>query len=140
MKEKMKPKKVCNHVGCNVLIDYDKSYCAKHQTDKQQQVTSDYDVYANRKEIGGKFFQFYHSKAWKQLSYSYRLRNPMCEVCLKKDIYIKCDVVDHIIPIRNDWSKRLDENNLQALCHSCHNAKTRAESTRLSLTPLNKRG
>ena len=35
------------------------------------------------------------------------------------------DVVDHIIPIRMDWSKRLEPTNLQTLCHACHNKKTK---------------
>lgn len=132
----MKPKKKCNHVGCNQLINFDETYCKKHLI----KYSSNYDDYANRKEVGGKYFTFYHSKAWKQLSYSYRLRNPMCELCLKNGIYVKCDVVDHKIPIRSDWNQRLNENNLQSLCHSCHNTKTKAESKRLVLSPLNKGG
>ncbi|WP_257143356.1 HNH endonuclease [Bacillus cereus] len=35
------------------------------------------------------------------------------------------DVVDHIIPLLVDWSRRLEPNNLQTLCHACHNQKTR---------------
>jgi 5-methylcytosine-specific restriction protein A len=37
---------------------------------------------------------------------------------------VDADVVDHIIPIEVDWSKRLDKSNLQPLCHSCHAKKT----------------
>ncbi|MGG3452046.1 HNH endonuclease signature motif containing protein [Domibacillus aminovorans] len=33
------------------------------------------------------------------------------------------DVVDHIIPIKIDWSLRLSLDNLQSLCQSCHNIK-----------------
>ncbi|MDO6448097.1 HNH endonuclease [Oceanobacillus profundus] len=32
--------------------------------------------------------------------------------------------VDHIIPVKVDWSLRLDINNCQPLCHDCHNKKT----------------
>ncbi|PFK07818.1 HNH endonuclease, partial [Bacillus cereus] len=36
-------------------------------------------------------------------------------------------VVDHIIPIRVDWSKRLEPMNLQTLCHACHNKNTKED-------------
>ncbi|MEC2504384.1 HNH endonuclease, partial [Bacillus cereus] len=44
-----------------------------------------------------------------------------------KDIIKIGDVVDHIIPIRVDWSKRLEPSNLQTLCHACHNKKTKED-------------
>ena len=36
--------------------------------------------------------------------------------------------VDHVEPHDGDWSKFIDPTNLQSLCHSCHSAKTIAES------------
>jgi 5-methylcytosine-specific restriction endonuclease McrA len=42
----------------------------------------------------------------------------------------KGDVVDHIIELRDDFSKRLDVNNLQTLCYSCHNKKTKIEKAK----------
>lgn len=51
----------------------------------------------------------------------------MCENCLTHGIIRKVDICDHIIPIKTDWSKRLDYNNLQSLCQYCHNAKTENE-------------
>ncbi|WP_212967129.1 HNH endonuclease [Lederbergia ruris] len=44
--------------------------------------------------------------------------------CLQDDKFTKADVVDHIIPIIVDWSRRLDDTNCQSLCHGCHNVKS----------------
>ncbi|WP_257143246.1 HNH endonuclease [Bacillus cereus] len=44
----------------------------------------------------------------------------------RSNVIIKIgDVVDYIIPIRVNWSRRLDPVKLQTLCLACHNQKTR---------------
>ena len=118
----MKPRKLCNKAGCRELVDYNESYCEKHKQAKVNNVT-----YSNRKDRGGKYFMFYKSRAWEKMSYLYRLNNPCCERCLKAGVVRKADVVDHIVELRDDYSKRLDESNLQSLCHACHNQKTAIE-------------
>jgi len=124
----MKPKKLCNHAGCSQLVDYNQKYCLKHQLEAPKRGKA--DSYAYKKEKYGKYFRFYHSKAWRKLSEQYRYKQPCCEQCLKDGIVRKADVVDHIVELRDDWSKRLDESNLQSLCHSCHYKKTQAERER----------
>ena len=57
----------------------------------------------------------------------YRRDHGLCVQCRSKDIIKIGDVVDHIIPIRMDWSKRLEPTNLQTLCHACHNKKTKED-------------
>ena len=42
-------------------------------------------------------------------------RDGLCVQCRSNDIIKIGDVVDHIIPIRMDWSKRLEPTNLQTL-------------------------
>ncbi|MCD5030340.1 MULTISPECIES: HNH endonuclease signature motif containing protein [Enterococcus] len=118
----MKPRKLCNKAGCRVLVDYNQSYCEKHKRTKVSNVS-----YSSRKADGGKYFAFYKSRAWEKMSYIYRLNNPCCEQCLKAGVIHKADVVDHIVEIRDDYSRRLDEKNLQSLCHACHNKKTAIE-------------
>lgn len=118
----MKPRKQCNHAGCSILVDYDQKYCSKHERKTVTNVS-----YKQRKQYEGKYFMFYKSKSWKNLSYLYRLNNPCCEKCLKAGMIRKADVVDHIIEIRDDYDRRLDETNLMSLCHSCHNKKTAIE-------------
>ncbi|WP_303753833.1 HNH endonuclease signature motif containing protein [Enterococcus sp. S86.2] len=121
----MKPKKQCNQAGCKVLVDFDTPYCDKH---KRKQ-TAAYDQYQNRKATGGKYFAFYHSKQWEKLSKLHKYREPICVECYKEGIIKKVDVADHVIPIRTKagWDRRLDDNNLQSLCHFHHNIKSRKE-------------
>ncbi|QBX24936.1 hypothetical protein Javan220_0032 [Streptococcus phage Javan220] len=37
-------------------------------------------------------------------------------------------MVDHIIPIKKDWNRRLDLDNLQASCKACNDAKANREN------------
>jgi len=45
--------------------------------------------------------------------------------CYQDGVIRKADVVDHIVELRDDWSRRLDESNLRSLCHRHHQRKTR---------------
>lgn len=106
------------------MVPFNQRYCDKHKPEPR---ASDNERYAYRKAIGGRYFQFYKSKVWRKLSYSYRLAHPLCERCQANGLYVQADVVDHIVPIRVDWSRRLDESNLQSLCNACHGTKTKVE-------------
>lgn len=37
------------------------------------------------------------------------------------------ELVDHIIPSKDDWNDRLNNDNLQSLCRGCHKIKTKRE-------------
>jgi len=64
---------------------------------------------------------FYNSRAWRKLRLYVLQYEPLCRTCKKV-----ATVVDHIKPIRLGGS-RMDEKNLQPLCASCHNKKSRSE-------------
>lgn len=113
--------KFCSHAGCRNLIPLTERYCSKHKHEESSR------VYFHRKHSGGKYEAFYHSTVWKKLSYQYKLANPMCEACLKRGVIRKVDIADHIVPIKQDWTKRLDYSNLESLCQYCHNDKTESE-------------
>ena len=74
-----------------------------------------------------KYQIFYRSTQWRKLSHRWLMMHPLCVNCEAHGIYRKGDLVDHIIELRDDWSKRLDTDNLQTLCYACHNRKTRKE-------------
>ena len=46
--------------------------------------------------------------------------NYQCEMCKDKGIITVATEVHHIIPLSIDFNKRLDDDNLMALCESCH--------------------
>ena len=73
--------------------------------------------------------KFYKSKVWRGLRASILQNEPLCRECKKKGLIVEAKVLDHITPIRMGGD-RLDENNLQPMCHSCHNTKSAKERKR----------
>ena len=71
-----------------------------------------------------KYNSFYQSSEWKALRWQkFCDCNGLCELCLKNGIINEAREIHHIVPIEKDWSKRLDYDNLIALCSDCHNAQ-----------------
>lgn len=62
--------------------------------------------------------KFYNSTKWRNARARVKIEEPFCRMCGKV-----ADVVDHIIPIKAG-GKKLARENLQSLCHKCHNEKT----------------
>lgn len=83
----------------------------------------DYDKRVRHQEENKIYVRFYNSTAWdKMTKHINRKYHSLCLMCLiKYEEVIVADVIHHIEPIRNDYSKRLEEDNLISLCHSCHN-------------------
>ena len=50
---------------------------------------------------------------------------PLCRLCLEAGRTSPSEVVDHIRPLSEGGSD--ERSNKQALCHSCHDAKSAAE-------------
>ena len=67
--------------------------------------------------------KFYKSPQWTRARNYIRVKySSLCLLCYAKyKILIEANVVHHIVELKEDYSKRLDEDNLIPLCHSCHN-------------------
>ncbi|WP_376716159.1 HNH endonuclease [Vagococcus lutrae] len=118
-----KPLKQCNHAGCRALIPYDTSYCDKHK--KSRFETYNKHRWKTKKE----YLQFYNSKAWRQLSHVVKVETfNICERCGAEGT-----VSDHIIPTEVDWNKRLERENIQRLCDSCHAIKTHEDKRKYNI-------
>lgn len=74
-----------------------------------------------------------HTKTTKERGYDYawqkfRLRRlaeqPTCQDCEERDIARPATEVHHLVKIKDDPSKRLDEENTRCLCGPCHDART----------------
>lgn len=68
-----------------------------------------------------KYIRFYRSMDWKRLSARYMQdKGYRCEVCGKI-----ATEVHHKKAIQTDegWDKRLDYNNLELVCKTCHNER-----------------
>ena len=115
------PKKKCDSVNCNNLIDFRNKYCDEHkylnnQYDKQRYI-SDYEVRRT-----------YNTTIWKHTRRSVLMRDDyMCLYCLHKGLYTQATAVDHFIPVRDDISKRFDMDNLVSCCIKCNNEKAKDE-------------
>ena len=67
-----------------------------------------------------------YDATWQKLRLIVLADEPLCRSCKKEDRLIEAREVDHIIPMSNGGA-RLDRNNLQSLCKSCHSKKTANE-------------
>ena len=63
---------------------------------------------------------------WTKLRNRYIQANPLCELCDRAGKTEVGMVVDHIRPLAQG-GERLNAENLQTLCLSCHARKTKAE-------------
>lgn len=111
-------KKPCAYPGCSKLVS-GQTYCEKHFKEVEKKRQKLYDRYQRNKKIA----RFYSNARWQKLRDRKLKNDPLCEHCLP-DVVTPATEVDHIIPVEVDWSRRLDWNNLQSLCHSCHMKKT----------------
>lgn len=69
-----------------------------------------------------KYIRFYHTKAWQDARLAtLKRQHYLCQVCLHEGKVTPANTVHHIVPIRDDWSKRLDEDNLEVICLEHHN-------------------
>jgi len=117
-----KPLRPCNKPGCPNLTR--NGYCEQHKTAK-----ADNNRYYDKYNRNKKHDQFYHSSSWIKCRDYIKIRdNGLCKHCLNEKRITVGVLVDHIVPLSIDWSKRLDEDNLQLLCQSCHNAKTNEDT------------
>jgi hypothetical protein len=67
------------------------------------------------------FKGFYSSRAWRSARYAFLKVQPRplrCKCCGATAAHVRL-VVDHILAVKKDWSRRLDQANLQLLCDDC---------------------
>lgn len=102
---------------CGKLIPYPNTYCNDCRRDipTRKESSKHYDKHRRNKTND----VFYHSQEWRALSaYVMSKYNYQCVECGKV-----ATEVHHIVELNEDWSKRLDIDNLIPLCTSCHNKK-----------------
>ena len=119
------PVKKCNKVNCDKLIDFRESYCDEHKQ-LSKQSNKDYDVMRNNRDK--KYRKTYNSKRWNDIRKVILQKNDyVCGYCLYKNKYTRATCVDHFIPIRDDYEKRFDTENLIPSCDSCNTVKQEDE-------------
>ena len=83
------------------------------------------------KSLNGKF---YKTTAWKRCREDYLKTHVWCEECLKENRYTPATHVHHKVFLNegnvNDPSISLNFDNLEAVCHECHNKIHHGKSTK----------
>lgn len=65
--------------------------------------------------------RFRNSKWWKlKAKHIMKESHYQCQLCKRNGVAKVADEVHHIIPLSVDFEKRLDNDNLIALCEACH--------------------
>jgi 5-methylcytosine-specific restriction endonuclease McrA len=79
-----------------------------------------------------KFKLFYNSRAWRNARYQFLKQQPRplrCSCCGATAADTKL-AVDHIVPLKMDFSRRLEQTNFQVLCAvDCNLAKASTDAT-----------
>lgn len=117
-------KKYCSRVGCNRLIDITERYCPIH-TKTNAERNAEYD----RTRRDKKAKAFYNSKEWETAREAVLARDNGI------DIYIYCTegrvvpatMVHHIVELREDYSKRINLNNLISVSEETHERTIKKE-------------
>jgi len=118
-----RPLRPCARPGCpNLTTGY---YCPIHQQQaeqrRQQQRAESQRRYDESKR-DRRAREFYVSPAWLAMRERILVRDHgLCQLCLREGRITPADTVHHIVELREDWSRRLDPDNLVAICAACHN-------------------
>ncbi len=110
----------CSHPRCGVLCPG--RFCDDHRKETQNQ----YNRARRSDPIRADNDQFYSRKRWRDARADQLRREPLCCVCRQDGRIVAGNIVDHITP-RSQGGSDYDAANLQTLCESHHNAKTRRE-------------
>mgnify|MGYP000101283189 CR=1 FL=1 len=110
--------KICPRCRSAIIPAQDKlcTRCAEHKSIRHME----YDAFRRDKKCQA----FYHSKEWTDM------RNFIIETYGDIDVYmmhvygiaIPATTVHHIVPLQEDWSRRLDPDNLIQVAHETHSA------------------
>ena len=99
-------------------------YCDEHKhiaEERKKERHKRYDSMKRDKQAAS----FYKSTPWERVRlHALDRDHHLCQHCVDNKRIQMADMIDHIIPIRIDWSLRVTMSNLQSLCNQCHAIKT----------------
>ena len=83
----------------------------------------------NNSEADKRSRKFYNSTEWKRLRNHFIQVNPLCVECDKIGLIEPAVDIDHITPLKDNYGKALEWENLQGLCKKHHTQKTVKENS-----------
>ncbi len=106
-----RPKRPCSWPGCGRLADG--RYCEEHRRLNERA----YNRYGRDPET-----RRHYGRDWRRIRERYIQLHPLCEQCEKDGHLNIAEEVHHILPLSEGGTH--DEQNLMALCKSCHSKIT----------------
>src|SRR5581483_906777 len=117
------PLKICSQPACGKLTAG--RFCIEHQLENHSvEAARAYDRHRNANDPSRKL---YDGLRWIALAAHVRREQPLCAACgfrASKDVDHKIKARDWVAAHNNRINSFYDRENLQALCRSCHSAKT----------------
>jgi len=101
----------CPTQGCTNLLRGREARCPDCQREVYRRVD------AGRPEA----HRFYGSQRWRKLAALQLKTEPLCRQCRARGELVPATIADHVIDREDGGADTLD--NLQSLCHRCHNRK-----------------
>ena len=77
------------------------------------------------------FTWFYNQSRWRKVAKLRKEKNPLCRICKENGLISPNEVTDHIRGLKfllDNGFDPYDDNELDDLCHKCHNKKSGRES------------
>ena len=108
----------CIEANCKEWAEPHSRLCMKHQEERKVNRNKASDMHRGSAKDRG------YDAVWNKVSKMHLTKEPLCRRCLENKVIRDADLIDHISPIVVNSSRRLDPNNLQPLCYSCHSIKT----------------
>lgn len=112
--------------GCPRVVVRGEQYCEVHTQDgeqKERERRKEWKERSLRNMDEKQRYDFYRSKAWRNMRELHLHREPLCRECKAAG-----QEIDHIIQLK-EGGAALDDSNLQTLCRTCHNRKRQREGT-----------
>lgn len=114
---------------CGTKIPYRTKYCDRCKTKEDEERVQEHKVkckkYNSDRYIRDKenesYRLFYTTQTWKNKREDILRRdNYECQMCKTLCKYEVATDVHHVLSLRDNYDKRLDNDNLLSLCHHCH--------------------
>lgn len=103
--------KYCDFNGCTNKIDRGK-YCHEHKPKRRRKKKESIYKHENK--------PFYRTDAWKSMrKFVYERERGKCQRC-RKFVFGRNAHVHHVVPIKEDYTLKLEPKNLRLLCRYCH--------------------
>ena len=115
-------------MGCTMPTK-PQSHSQRQATARKRALDKDYNAHVRTNGSQARAQKIYSSIRWQKVRRVKLSRHPLCEDPYKRhlDTPIAARDVDHIVPLRQDFDRAYELDNLQSLCVGCHRYKTGQE-------------